>query len=220
MAYKKEITLSYDQLSPATLQRFAELELNKYLEILNLQLVKYEGAREKAIAHLINVICAQVNPGFRDELREAFSSHRFKKPTKDEIVQYFRYKNLGIAKVAKYAAVAPNTVVTYKEQYPDFVPVFKHWSTNAGQNVLERWDNIKSTINLFNDNVVHNEPLIRKVYTPEALPPEITESTMKVEKKKQDRNDPTIDRSKWIWVHDEWMERFDEYGNEHDYGIY
>lgn len=220
MAYKKEKILNYDQLSPLTRYRFAELELNRYHSILRAHYeFQFEGY-QKALDQLLIVIAGRTSTAYRDELRTAFSSHRFRNPTRDEIVQYFRYKNLGIAKVAKYAQVSPNTVVTYNEQFPDFMPVFKQWESALGQETLERWDQIKSTLNLFDDKIIHQEPLIRKEYQPEELPPEVVQATSTYDPMK-DFNNPDIDKSQWVWIPSakRWMEKYDEYGNQHYYGI-
>lgn len=227
MVFERKVQLNYDNLTESTKLRFMELEIQAAIEALQTSLFSFcqypNIEAKKAIA---NAIVA--NPSkemLRDDLLNAFGTLKFRKPTKDEKIHYFRYKRIGVAKVAKYARVAPNTVQELKDQHPNFTPVFNGWLGFTG--LVKNWENLKNTINFFNDDLIQakdNHLLHLNIVTTEteeetevaaSMPPE----DITVKPKEQRFDDPDIDRSQWVWVRDAkmWMPKYDEYGNENMY---
>lgn len=157
MPFEKKVQLNYSNLSEATKLRFLELEIQSAIETLTNTL--FSSQRNPA-AFTKNMIASYLvsDPAKEmliQDLIAAFSSYKFRSPLKEERIQYFRYKRIGVAKVVKYARVAPNTVQDMKDQHPNFTPVFNGWLSFP--NLINNWDKLKSTINFFNDELIQTK---------------------------------------------------------------
>lgn len=144
------MTLNYDNLPLDTKLRFLEIELSAGVNTLTTLLGTPQRAQESLIRSL-----AQSDHELYLTLTNLFNSRRFLQPTREELIQYFRYKGIGVQAVTRYAKASPNTVVGYKDKYPNFTPVFPGWKEH--QHAIMEWDQLKTHLNLFNDDLIHTK---------------------------------------------------------------
>lgn len=154
MVFVKTQPLNYDELPINTKLRFLEIELNAAINQLT---PLFTGTSTSGVLEATSQLAsylAQDKTMLKDDLIHAFSSKRFRYPTREEILQYFRYRNIGVAKIVKYASVSPNTIQGMKDSYPNFTPVFPSWTIFPV--LVIQWDNLKNNFNLFNDQMLQS----------------------------------------------------------------
>lgn len=156
---KKTIELHYENLSENTKLRFLELEINASFRTLATGIFKSEKYPiKKAQETIANVLVPDLDKkALREDLIHAFNNFRFRKPQKDEIIHYFRYKRIGVSKIIKYAKTSPNRVQAMKHDHPNYTPVYPNWLGFKG--LVANWDNLKTTINFFEDDLIQGKDI-------------------------------------------------------------
>lgn len=152
MAFPK-IQIDQSVLTPATKARFIEIEM--YYGLRALKKFFPASITLTEAKQLLIKLLAPNDHILQDKFDMCFSSYKFNHPTKEEAIQYFRYKGLGVHAVVKYAAVAPNTVQNYKEKLPIFQPFLTELIEQP--ELIEIWSSIRSSLNLFNEELIHTK---------------------------------------------------------------
>lgn len=157
MVFEKKVQLHYENLSEGTKLRFIELEINAALNLLAKGLFSYHKTPlTVAIETITSALVPDIEKkALREDLAHTFNNFRFRKPQREEMIHYFRYKRIGVAKVVKYARVAPNTVQAMKDDHPNLTPVYPSWLGFPG--LIKRWDELKNDFNFFNDDLIQGK---------------------------------------------------------------
>ena len=153
--FEKTFINNYSELDSSTKYRFAELELS-YAHTTLLNLFQFEpNAKYKTEDLLFNILVPLVQ---RPELEEDFDkflySQPFRKPRKDELVNYMRYKGVSYQKIRDLTKVSFNTISGMRFSKPIHFNVFPHWDDE----MLQRWNRAKISLNIFNEEIIPNKP--------------------------------------------------------------
>jgi hypothetical protein len=153
MPFEKTFENSYEELSQNTLYRFAELEISLAIpQLMNLYR-NYNSPRQSAIATIFRSIIP--NNMKYTELEEEFSSllnsPYFNKPPKDQLIHYLLFKGHSYNKIRNLTSASFNTISKLKFGLPVYYPSFQRWNPE----ILHNWNEIKSTLNLFNEELAH-----------------------------------------------------------------
>lgn len=177
MAFEK-INISQHTLTTDTILRFIEIEINLGIEKLT-PLYSFERYPNKHAQNVIAQYLAEDKHLLKDDLIRAFNSLKFRKPSKEEMIQYFRYKNIGVSKVVKLTSSSPNTLQNYKDKYPNFTPVFPSWKNFYI--LLNRWEELKQNLNLFDEELIHMKNTYRPSTEQNTITEEIPELPKRIE---------------------------------------
>jgi hypothetical protein len=153
MAYEKAFQNHYHELDANTQYRFAEIELrNAVSSLITLFKPKYTP-RLNALNTLYDYLIPKnlQNPEMEEQFVKAFSSHHFAQPGKHEVIYYLIARNHSYAKIRDLTNASFNTIAKMRFDNPIYYPVFEKWD----EEILNRWNDLKTIFNLFNENLAH-----------------------------------------------------------------
>lgn len=155
MAFEKAFDNTYHQLPLQTKYRFAELELAKAMNTLT-RFFRYEpSARQKASGILFDAITPNSMriPEFEDNFFNMLSSTYFNQPNKNELIHYLIAKGHSYTKIRNLTSVSFNTIAKMRYNEPYYFPIFTMWS----EEMLNNWNEVKESLNLFNEELAHTK---------------------------------------------------------------
>jgi hypothetical protein len=155
MAFEKAFENNYHELPLQTKYRFAEIELSKGINTLT-KFYKFEpNARQKASATLYNAIVPNHMkvPEFEDRFYTMLSATYFNQPNKNEIIHYLIIRGKSYTKIRNLTSASFNTISKMRYGLPSYFPIFTLWN----EEMLHNWNDIKANLNLFGEDLVHND---------------------------------------------------------------
>lgn len=145
MAFKKTFVNTYHEMDQETKYRFAEMEINRALKLLT---PIYGSVRA------LNQIIAFVNVPVQKEFdfREATQTHTFRFPIKKDEIHYLITYGQSYTKIRDITGASFNTIADLRFGFPRLYPIFKDWTPE----MLHHWEVVKTTLNLFNERLIHS----------------------------------------------------------------
>jgi hypothetical protein len=147
----KSIALEYHELPLTTRYRLAELEIAKALPIL---LVFEERKQVELLAtKIFRAIQTNIRylPEHEEEFIDCCRVRHFREGTKNELLLYFRYRNISYKAIRDVTSMSPNTIAKAQFINPHTYPVFSRWN----EDMLMKWDQIKEGLNLWKQDLYH-----------------------------------------------------------------
>jgi hypothetical protein len=155
MAFEKTFENSFAELPQSTVYRFAELEMALAIPQLMKIYRGYNSPRQSAISTLFRSIIP--NNMKYNEMEEEFSnllnSHYFNNPPKEQLIHYLLFKGHSYTKIRNLTSASFNTISKLRFGLPTYQPVFTRWNPE----ILHNWNEIRSTLNLFNEELAHTK---------------------------------------------------------------
>jgi hypothetical protein len=153
MPFEKYFQNDYNKLDINTKYRFAEVEIAHALKCLDRLFSDHSGSFPLAVRRIYEVITPRemtaVEPW--EDWKRATMSIYFRKPQKKEIITYMLLRGVSYKKLRDLTGVAYNTISKHRYGLPHYHPIFNHWNPY----MLSRWEEIKPSLNLFNESLVH-----------------------------------------------------------------
>jgi hypothetical protein len=154
MVYQKTITLDYSTLPEQTRYRFAEIEMSYALNTLQ-ALFKHQHNTFQLAQRTIFELAIPKERQYKeieDRFMAMMTSHYFKNPIKEEVIDYLRFKNVSYRDIMKITNSGPNTVSARRfEAFPNHYPLFHMWDAAT----LSKWDDVKGYLNIFAEKLIH-----------------------------------------------------------------
>lgn len=152
MAFEKVFENKYHDLDQQTQYRFAELELGKAVQTLT---TLYRHATTPRSASQNFLLGALVPKTTDTQKEEAFfhmlSSTYTINPPKAELIHYLIIHGHSYNKIRELTKTSFNTIAKMRFGIPIYYPSYPYWD----QETLMKWERIKSTLNLFNEELAH-----------------------------------------------------------------
>lgn len=152
MAFEKVFENKYHDLDQQTQYRFAELELGKAIQTLTTLYRHHTSPRTNAHNLLLNaLITPTMNNQKEDSFINMLSSTYTLNPPKVEMIHYLIIHGHSYNKIRELTKASFNTIAKMRYGLPIYYPSFQFWDDET----LQKWERIKSTLNLFDEELAH-----------------------------------------------------------------
>jgi hypothetical protein len=155
MGFEKTLTFNYKDLDRNTMYRFAEIEMKHAMDLLQKAYKHTHFPQQKAVTMLFDMVnTVEENKEEREDFfREATLTRLWNNPLRNELIDYFRYRNISYRRIMTSTGFSPNTIAKRKYEEAFYTPVYQKWDAA----MLVKWDEVKSIFNLFGETVIHLE---------------------------------------------------------------
>jgi hypothetical protein len=152
MAFEKVFQNTYHELEQQTKYRFAELELGKSIHQLT-TLYRHTTTPRAAAHNLLTAALVQTTMNNRNEedFIHMLSSTYTLNPPKVELIHYLIIHGHSYNKIRELTKASFNTIAKMRYGLPIYYPTFPNWD----EDMLAKWDRIKTTLNLFDEELAH-----------------------------------------------------------------
>lgn len=142
MVYKPVVTLNVKDLPIEVQYRFAEIEMNQYLQF---------PKSDFLILFITKFVVTDFSKESLDDFYDTVKSYSFRRPTKKEMIAYLKYHNQSYKSIQDNFGISSATVAKYRFIIPENYPIYKHWNPQ----MLDNWNQYKQMFNLFNEKLLH-----------------------------------------------------------------
>lgn len=160
MPFEQLSEYDYSNLPEETIYRFAEIEINQAIKVMNQVYRNFPDSHALANKFVYEQLFyySERTSETQSNWAEALADRFFKMPPKFELINYFLYHHLSYTQIRKLMTASPNTISKCRFQpAPFYTAIYRHWNPE----MLVRWNNIKDHLNLWHESLAHSEKEIK-----------------------------------------------------------
>jgi hypothetical protein len=155
MAFEKAFQNNYHDLDQNTKYRFAEIEIGKATITLSLLHKYHYFPIQKAHNIILDALAPKEEHSdiWKRDFQNALNSTSFTSPPKTELIHYLILKGHTYKRIRDVTSASFNTISGLRYGLPTYYPRFNRWD----EDTLNKWNDIKATLNLFNEELAHTK---------------------------------------------------------------